>query len=208
MSALSAFLLPLAQACANESLLLATVPDTLEAGLPAVDARRCTERGECPTTAFCARARCEDVGGSCALLPVVCEESASPVCGCDGVTYWNDCLRRASGITAATPGECAGRSPPCGGRPDPWRDEEGGRAPDVSSGCPSGTFCARLLPSSDSATTCARDVPGTCWALPAVCTDIRSPDRWEACGARPSPCITTCEAIRSGRPHRRARACP
>ena len=36
----------------------------------------------------------------------MCEEAPQPVCGCDGITYWNDCLRRAAGITAKRFGEC------------------------------------------------------------------------------------------------------
>ncbi len=195
----------LASACAEEEIVLARLPSEKDAG-HTIEAKRCVDDGECPGRTFCERTDCHDVAGLCASRSVVCEEEPSPVCGCDGITYWNDCLRRATGITAMIPGECqlpiaqlCGRKP---GRPGP------GPGPS----CPSGFSCARLLPPMlpgppGPPFKCGSDAPGTCWALPAVCS-APSGQRWIQCNTPVVKCTTTCDAIRSGEPHVRAFACP
>ena len=39
-------------------------------------------------------------------LNVVCIEIYQPVCGCDKVTYSNDCYANASGVSSWLDGEC------------------------------------------------------------------------------------------------------
>ena len=47
-----------------------------------------------------------DLSGICRIPPQVCPEIYAPVCGCDGVTYGNDCERQAARIQLDHPGEC------------------------------------------------------------------------------------------------------
>lgn len=206
----------LVSACAEEEIVLARLPRGRDAG-PEVEAKRCIDDSDCTGKTFCERTACGDVAGICAARSLVCEDAPSPVCGCDGITYWNDCLRRSAGITATVISRecqppiaqlCGIKQPP----PPPGPGGEPGPGPDPNQGCPGGSVCARLLfPSKSdpnpSPKDCAFEFPGTCWALPAICPASPGPDRWTVCGIPGPKCTTTCDAIRSGVPHLRATAC-
>jgi hypothetical protein len=53
-----------------------------------------------------------DGTGTCQPRPFACPDVYIPVCGCDLVTYGNDCEAYAAGTDVATSGECPPPPPP------------------------------------------------------------------------------------------------
>jgi hypothetical protein len=50
-----------------------------------------------------------DLRGTCARTPKICSQITGPklvVCGCNGQTYPNDCMRQAAGTSLAHKGKC------------------------------------------------------------------------------------------------------
>jgi len=44
--------------------------------------------------------------GSCAAKPRFCHKIYRPVCGCNGKTYANDCVRMSAGVSKLHDGKC------------------------------------------------------------------------------------------------------
>jgi Kazal-type serine protease inhibitor-like protein len=50
-----------------------------------------------------------DLTGTCARMPRFCPQVTGPplvVCGCNGQTYGNDCMRQQAGVSLAHKGKC------------------------------------------------------------------------------------------------------
>jgi hypothetical protein len=125
------FLLLVLAASACDKRALGTTNGDGGGGTPdmATTGPACGQRagGTCPPNAFCELASlcgAADSGGSCVVIPGDCTgaNSKQPECGCDGVTYSNQCERRKSGISLSHAGACKTTKNACevaGGYCDP-----------------------------------------------------------------------------------------
>ncbi len=153
-----------------------------------------------PDTFFCQTQTCEHgAPGVCVVKPPVCDYSElKPVCGCDHLTYWNDCTAASWGVTVISQGLCGTGAKTCHGNND----------------CPGmfGATCAHLLPPGVGCGTSADQ--GTCWVTPPDCSMTGDTRQWQGCpppgsGAGLGACSSACEAIKVGHPFiQDSTACP
>jgi hypothetical protein len=143
----------------------------------------CASLDDCQPGWVCNKIGCDPtLLGQCVPWPTFCDAAPKPVCGCDGVTYWNDCIRlQASAPTAlSSPGQCQATACTC----------------EVGSDCnvPYAS-CSHLLPPGEM---CGHGM-GACWVLPSQCDPAADPKRWRECKPPPDgvapQCVDTCTAI-------------
>ena len=156
-----------------------------------VDAATGTE-GRCSRPDSCGPLGC--FPGTCGLLGTcrdggaACDDQLEPVCGCDGITYWNDCIRAQRGVPSSTQLPCRNDSLACR---------------DASDCGVAGASCARLI---GPGAPCPPDIAGACWVLPPICPassllEPRLSLATIACVPQPGTCDDLCTAVRSGLPH-------
>jgi hypothetical protein len=143
----------------------------------------CPNNKACNGYEFCSKWSCEAPRGQCQLYPDNCNNQYDPVCGCDGTTYWNDCLRQLDGVSSSTPGLCTEHIEAGGGAENP---------PCLADG-----ICNRLAPGPGA---CDPNSRGVCWVLPLTCPQDAGGE-WSRCSGGPLSCTDLCDAIKSGQPY-------
>ncbi len=139
--------------------------------------KACTAGGnECAADEYCEAADCAT--GTCAKRPASADVE-KPVCGCDGVSYWNGGLAATAGVVVKTSGACTAGGKICGGI--------------AGFKCPSGATC--VMEGADKNVCLVADGSGKCWGMPAMCpavqiTNLRSCTK-KTCSGR-------CDAMKSG----------
>ncbi|HEY8079787.1 MAG TPA: hypothetical protein VIF62_36905 [Labilithrix sp.] len=176
--------------CTDEAIVLASIPESASDGGSHPTPRKCVVTSDCGEGQICEKKDCDDRQGVCEPHPALCGNEEHVVCGCDGVTYFNDCLRKVASVAPLYEGECESEARPC----------------NASAPCPAGGTCAVLL--GFDVASCSETAPGTCWAVPSTCPAPRDTetDRWSACDEDGLPCATTCQAV-TGKPYFRVMRC-
>jgi hypothetical protein len=97
-----------------------------------------------------------DLAGTCVAVPSTCPERGPRVCGCDGVTYANECELLKAGVRQAKQGDCGTTEQPAVCKSDAECKEKN-------------SFCEW------KAGTCSDKLPGRCTAEPPICPQIFNP---------------------------------
>jgi hypothetical protein len=143
---------------------------------------------QCPGGQFCdlepGQCHAADLGGACVPVGDACLAYYDPVCGCDGVTYGNDCERVRAHARKAHDGPCPSPSKVCGGI--------------AGLPCDAGEVCE--LPKGECQSA---DLQGVCVPLPKACPDLRAP----VCGCDGVTYGNECERMTAGVQHAHAGPC-
>jgi hypothetical protein len=147
----------------------------------------------CDAKSFCdytVTANCGRRGdtGTCTAIPEACDTLEQPVCGCDAMTYSNECFANMAGVSIVGMGSCSlGSGDTCGGI--------------TGEQCPSGEYC--FFPME---TQCGSgDQTGTCQLSGGIlCNDVVN----EVCGCDGKTYPNSCYAERAGTSVASNGACP
>ncbi len=149
--------------------------------------------GGCGPEQVCNMAGCgAEAVGFCQLRPTTCGSEYNPVCGCNGVTYTNDCHRLRRGVPLRDYGVCVD-APPWDSPPD--LTGYFGPYPSPCGACGPADVC--------NVTGCGRDATGYCMRRPPTCGAAFEP----VCGCNGRTYHSDCHRIRQGVPFRNFGAC-
>jgi hypothetical protein len=135
------------------------------------------------------------VSGTCEAIVKTDDVAQAPVCGCDGVNYWNANTAAAYGMAVEANGECS-QPTTC--------------APSDATPCPSTRqFCAQLVSNQAACVVDPSLASGVCWGMPEMCPPTVSTP-WRPCNSTlpNEPCVGECEAIKAKRKHFQDNTCP
>jgi len=119
-----------------------------------IDALKCPDGQACRFPA--GQCNTPDLAGTCVAVPSTCPERGPQVCGCDGITYANECELLKAGVRAAKPGACGAAEQP--------------QACKAQTDCTEkNTFCEW------KAGTCSDKLPGVCTGQPEICPQSFNP---------------------------------
>ena len=119
--------------------------------------------------------------GFCAPVTGIDDGTKAPVCGCDGVDYWNAATASDHGMAVSSSGMCP-TAAFCGGF---------GNLP-----CPSNAhFCAYDVGMPNGCNI--SDASGSCWGMPKTCNTLGIGGQYRPCFQPSGPCLYECEAIKT-----------
>ncbi|MFT3711163.1 MAG: hypothetical protein QM817_26335 [Archangium sp.] len=173
----ASFAVALFAACGPVDLVVVDIPDAGDFQPPG---KACASNDECLGGQYCSKPGGCNVSGTCRQRPLSCGGEHEPECGCDGITYFNSCLRRLAGVPKVSDGRC-----------------EAGLACDTATPCASGQYCAKIAFAPNE---CNGNISGSCWVLPDVaCTagPIAEPS-FMPCGG--GACLRVCDALKRQTP--------
>jgi hypothetical protein len=130
----------------------------------------CTNIKNCAEGQVCFREGCKVDEGVCRDA-----EAATPVCGCDGITYYDASLAAAASVDVGARGICSGDGAvTCEGK------------------CEEGYTCGIV---GSRGATCLGKLGGVCWSVPKECP-LDDATVYNVCGTE--KCLNLCEAVVEG----------
>lgn len=130
----------------------------------------------CPSGYFCNATGCG--AGTCIPKLTKTGNQYNPVCGCDGVTYWNPSVAGYFGMAVNTTGACIATAVKCS----------------KASPCAAGLHCNNRR---DQALCAVPSTLGVCWGLPEQCP---ADPKGQPCVAPTTQCTSKCDLIQTETP--------